>query len=110
MTSEIPNVVQVHLSAGALAGGTTINLDITGLVLGKRAFDQIGSDSLPTPSGSTGPTSPTRIVINKTTSHIKSATAQLASKRRRMLETGGIPPSGRPKKGFCDLPYEIRIR
>jgi hypothetical protein len=110
MTSEFPNVVQVHLSAGALAGGTTINLDISDLVLGKRVFDEIGSDSLPTPNDSTSPTSPTRIVINKTTSHIKSATPQLPSKRRRMLENGGIPLSGRPKKGFCDIPYEIRIR
>jgi hypothetical protein len=110
VTSVLPNMVQVHLSAGALAGGTTINLDISKLVLGKRAFDEIGWASLPTPDGSNSPTSPTRIVINKRTGHIRSATPQLSSKRRRMLENGRTPPSRRPKKGFCDIPYEIRIR
>jgi hypothetical protein len=110
MTSVVPNMVQVHLGAGALAGGSTINLDISKLVLGKRAFDEIGWASLPTPDGSNSPTPPTRIVINKRTGHIRSATPQLSSKRRRMLENGRTPPSRRPQKGFCDIPYEIRIR
>jgi hypothetical protein len=112
MTSGIPNVVQIHLNTGAVAGGTIINLDIADLVLGKRAFDEIGLASLPTPDGSTAPTSPTRIVINNKTGQIRSATPGPSSKRLRMLEDADarVPLSRQAKKAFCDIPFELRVR
>jgi hypothetical protein len=112
VSSDIPGIVQVHVNAGAAAGGTTINLDLSDLVLGKRTFDEIGPASLPTPDGSEGPASPTRIVINKKTGQIRSAAPVSSNKRLRMLKdvdarTGLGQQS---KKGFCDIPFELRIR
>jgi hypothetical protein len=52
-SSGTPNAVQIHLNAGATAGGTTINLDLSDLVLRKRTFEEIGSTSLPTPDSNT---------------------------------------------------------
>lgn len=109
VAAGMPSIVQIHLDAGAAAGGTTINLDISHLVLGKRAFDEIGLDSLPTPDGSTTPTSPTRAVINKT-DQTRSATRGPSRKRLRMLHDARLPLCRPSTKGFCELPYEIRIR
>jgi hypothetical protein len=111
-SSGTPSVVQIHLNAGAATGGTTINLDLSDLVLGKRTFDEIGSTSLPTPDGSDAPTSPTRIIINNKTGRIRSATPGPSSKRSRKLQDadGRLPLSRKSKKGFCDVPFELRIR
>jgi hypothetical protein len=111
VNSSIPGIVQIHVNAGA-AAGTTINLDLSDLVLGKRAFDEIGSASLPTPDGSEGPVSPTRIVINKKTGQIRSATPVSSNKHRRMLEDAGARAGldQQSKKGFCDIPFELRVR
>jgi hypothetical protein len=112
VSSGIPGNVQIHVNAGAAAGGTTINLDLSDLVLGKRTFDEIGSASLPTPDGSEGPASPTRIVINKKTGQIRSATRLSSSKRRCMLEDADARAGlgQQSKKGFCDIPFELRVR
>jgi hypothetical protein len=112
VSSGTPGIVQIHVNAGAAAGGATINLDLSDLVLGKRTFDEIDSASLPTPDGSEGPVSPTSIVINKKTGQIRSATPVSSNKHRRMLEdadtkAGLDQPS---KKGFCDIPFELRVR
>jgi hypothetical protein len=112
MSSGNPSVVQIHLSAGAAAGGTTINLDLSDLVLGKRPFNEIGSASLPTPDGSDASMSPTRIVINNKTGRIRSAAPGPSSKRIRMIEdaAGRLPLSRKSRKDFCDLPFELRVR
>ena len=112
MSSAAPSVVQIHLNAGAGAGGTTINLDLSDLVLGKRGFDEIGTASLPTPDGSNAPESPTRIVINNKTGRIRSATPGHSSKRIRVLEDMNerVHSAQKAKKGFCDLPFELRVR
>ena len=111
-SSGTPSVVQIHLNAGASAGGTTINLNLSDLVLGKRTFGEIGAASLPTPDGSDGPPSPTRVVINNRTGQIKSATLEPSSKRLRMLRDADarVQPSRQSKKGFCDVPFELRVR
>jgi hypothetical protein len=110
--SGIPGIVQIHVTAAAAAGGMTINLNLSDIVLGKRTFDEIGSASLPTPGGSEGPASPTRIVINKKTGQIRSATPVPSSKRLRMLEDADARArlGQQSKKGFCDIPFELRIR
>jgi hypothetical protein len=110
--SGIPGIVQIHVNAGAAAGGTTINLDLSDLVLGKRTFDEIDSASLPTPDGSEGPASPTRIVINKKTGRIRSATPISSNKHRRMLEDADARAGlgQQSTKGFCDIPFELRVR
>jgi hypothetical protein len=112
VSSGTPGIVQIHVTAAAVAGGTTINLDLSDIVLGKRTFDEIGSASLPTPSGSEGPASPTRIVINKKTGQIRSATPVPSNKRLRMLEDADARArlGQQPKKGFCDIPFELRVR
>ena len=112
MSSGTPSVVQIHLNAGAAAGGTTINLDLADLVLGKRGFDEIGSTSLPTPAGSDAPDSPTRIVINNKTGQIRSAAAGRPSKRVRMLQDANERAHlcRKSRVGFCDIPFEIRVR
>ena len=112
VSSGIPGIVQIHVNAGAAAGGTTINLDLSDLVLGKRTFDEIGSASLPTPDGSEGSVSPTRIVINKKTGQIRSATPVSSNKHRRMLEDADARAGldQQSKKGFCDIPFELRVR
>jgi hypothetical protein len=112
VSSNIPGIVQIHVNAEAAAGGTTINLDLSDLVLGKRTFDEIGSASLPTPDGSEGPVSPTRIIINKKTGQIRSATPVSSNKHRRMLEDANarVGLDQQSKKGFCDIPFELRVR
>jgi hypothetical protein len=112
VSSGTPGIVQIHVTAAAAAGGTTINLDLSDIVLGKRTFDEIGSASLPTPGGSEGPASPTRIVINKKTGQIRSATPVPSNKRLRMLEDADARAGlgQQSKKGFCDIPFELRVR
>ena len=112
VSSGTPGVVQIHVTAGVAAGGTTINLDLSDIILGKRTFHEIGSASLPTPSGSEGPASPTRIVINKKTGQIRSATPVPSNKRLRMLEDADARArlGQQSKKGFCDIPFELRVR
>ena len=111
VSSGTPGIVQIHVTAAAAAGGTTINLDLSDIVLGKRTSDEIGSASLPTPGGSEGPASPTRIVINKT-GQIRSATPVPSNKRLRMLEDADARAGlgQQSKKGFCDIPFELRVR
>jgi hypothetical protein len=110
--SGTPGIVQIHVTAAAAAGSTTINLDLSDIVLGKRTFDEIGSASLPTSGGSEGPASPTRIVINKKTGRIRSATPVHSNKRLRMLEDADTRAGlgQQSKKGFCDIPFELRVR
>jgi hypothetical protein len=112
VSSGTPGIVQIHVTAVAAAGGTTINLDLSDIVLGKRTFDEIGSASLPTPSGSEGPASPTRIVINQKTGQIRSATPIPSNKRLRMLKDADARArlGQQSKKGFCDIPFELRVR
>ena len=112
LSSGPPSVVQIHLNTGAAAGGTTINLDLADLVVGKRGFDEIGSKSLLTPAGSDAPDSPTRIVINNKTGQIRSADPGRPSKRVRMLQDVNerAQLSRTSRRGFCDIPFEIRVR
>ena len=109
---EEPNVVQLHLNAGAAAGGTTINIDLCDLVLGKRSYNGIGSASLPTPDGSDAPDSPNRLAINKKRWEVRTATPEPWGKRPRLLQDADARTSlsCQPKKGFCDIPYELRVR
>jgi hypothetical protein len=110
VSSGIPSIVQIHVNTEAAAGGTTINLDLSDLVLGKRTWDEIASASLPTPDGSERPASPTRIVFNKT-GPIGSVTPVFSNKRRRVLEDAERAGLGQQSKiGFCDIPFELRVR
>ena len=111
VSAKTPNVVQIHLNAGAAAGGTTINLDLSDLVLGKRSFDEIGLTCLPTPDGSDAPATPISVVIDET-SQVGSGTLYPPSKRIRMLGNAKarFPSTRQSKKGFCDIPFELRVR
>lgn len=110
---SVPHVVQLHLDAGAAHGGTTINLDLSKLLLGKRAFDDGGARTLRTSDSITSPSSLTRLIINNQTGQFRAATPVAPSKRIKMLkiaEARRMQTTQEPKKGFVDLPYELRIR
>ena len=110
--SPAPNIVQIHLNSGAEHGGTTINLDVSNLVLGKRKFDEMAAEPLLTPDGSNESFTPNTLIINNKTGMIRSGSPKNLSKRVRMLlEAKTKAQLARlARAGFTDLPYEIRVR